>query len=394
MLRHAGLLILLLVLFAGCGGDNTGETVVARVGDHQITREDINRRLGTMPPNVRQQFETEEGRQRLLEGMIEEEAIFVAALEQKLQDKPLVKRRIYEERRRVLIQSYYQREIEPYTLMTEDDLRSYYEERLDDLYTKPLESVVRQVVLGSRGEAERVRQLLVEGADWAQIVDNYCIDEPTKKRLGRIGPVAAQAALIPLVGSAPEMTATIDSLTVGTISPVVQTSKGFHVLTVTERIPEALLPFEKMKETIQRTFQSSFNDKVRKEKVAVLQEKYGVTIMSDKIANVGEVLDEEAVAKTEEAQILFERAQKVADPQQRIDYYEEIIRDYPEDEHVCEAQFMVGFVYSEELNNFDLARDALQAVIDRETGCSDELKSSARWMLENMGKEPPKFETD
>ena len=99
-------------------------------------------------------------------------------------------------------------------------------------------------------------------------------------------------------------------------------------------------------------------------------------------------------AKAEEAKILFERAQKVNDPKQRIDYYEEIIEKYPEDEHVCEAQFMIGFVYAEELNNFDEARTALQSVINMETGCSDELKSSARWMLENMGKEPPDFETD
>ncbi len=394
MFRHVGLLALVLGLLAGCGSEETGETVVARIGDHQLTREDLNRRLGTMPPHVRKEFETEEGRIKLLEGMIDEEAIFVAALENKLQDNPLVKRRIEEERRRVLIQTYYLQEIEPYTKMTEDDLRSYYEERLDDLYTKPLESVVRQVVLGSRSEAEQVRQMLVQGADWARIVSDYCVDEPSKKRLGKIGPVDTQSALIPLIGSAPEMMIAIDSLTVGTISPVFETPKGFHIFTVSERIPEAHFPFEKMKETILRTFQSPFSEKVRKEKVAVLKEKYGVTIQSDKIAVVGKTLDEKALARIEEAQTLFERAQKVTDPIQRIGYYQEIIDQYPKDEHVCEAQFMIGFVYSEELNDFDLARDALQAVINRETGCSDELKSSARWMLENMGKEPPTFETD
>lgn len=394
MLRHAVLLALAVALVAGCGREKTDETVVARVGDHVITREDLNRRLGTMPPHVRSQFETDEGRTKLLDGMIDEEAIYLAAQDEGLQDKPLIQRRIEEAKRRVMIQAYYAREIEPYTLMSEEDLRSYYEEKLDDLYTKPLESVVTQVVLGSREEAERVRQMLVNGANWGKIVDDYCIDEPTRKRLGKLGPVAANSSLIPLVGASPQMMTAIDTLTVGTISPVIQTPKGFHVFTVTDRIPEEHLPFDKMKETIKRTFQPDFNERVRKEKVAVLREKYGVTILSDKIANTGEVLDEKEVARDEEAQLLFERAQKVNDPKQRIEYYQEILDNYPDDEHVCEAQFMIGFVYAEELNDFDKARDALQAVIERETGCTDELKSSARWMLENMGKEPPEFEAD
>ncbi len=394
MWRHAGMLVLVIVLFFGCGQQGSDEIVVARVGDHVITREDLNRRLATMPQRVRSQFETEEGRRKLLEGIVDEEALLLAALEQKLETKPLVKRRIEEERRRVLVQSYYQREIDPYTQMAEEDLRYYYEENLEDLYTKPLESVVRQVVVATAEEAEWIRKLLVDGADWGRIVEDYCIDEPTKKRHGVIGPVAVQSSIIPLIGSSYEMMTAIDSLTVGTISPVVKTGNGYHVFTVTERIPEEHLQFDKMKETIQRTFQGAHEEKVRKDKVAVLREKYGVTIIDEKIDNVGLMLDKKAVAAAEEAQVLFERAQATNEPEKRISYYKEIVKNYPDDEHACEAQFMVGFVYSEELNNFELAREALQAVIDRTEGCSEELKTTATWMLENMGKEPPEFESD
>ena len=186
----------------------------------------------------------------------------------------------------------------------------------------------------------------------------------------------------------------IDTLTVGTISPVIQSPRGYHIFTVTERIPEGFLPFDKMKPTIRRTFAADFSEKIRTEKVAVLKEKYGVTVeegaLSDSPLNRGV----EDIQKAEEASNLFEMAQRTSDPLKRVAYYKEIVNDYPDDEHACEAQFMVGFVYSEELNNFELAREALQVVIDREEGCTDEIKSSAVWLLENMGQAPPEFETD
>ncbi len=394
MWRFAGIVLFALALLAGCGGKKNRETELARVGDHRITSEDLDRRLATMPPNVRSQFESKEGRRKLLDGMIDEEAIYIAAKEQKLDENPAVARRIADEVRRVMIKAYYEREIEPYTRMNENDLRSYYDEHLEDLYTRPLQSEVRQVVVDNREDAEQVRKLLLAGADWVKVVDDYCTDEAVRQRMGKIGPVAAGTSLIPFVGPSLEMSATIDSLTIGTISPVIRTPKGFHVFTVTERTPETVIPFEKASETIRRTFQAQFNDKVRKEKVAVLREKYGVRIDEESLAESRGPATKEEIDAAEEAQALFELAQKTTDPQKRVGYYQEIVDRYPEDEHACEAQFMVGFVYSEELNKFDLARRALEEVVKRPNGCSEEMKKSARWMLENMGKEPPSFEDD
>jgi hypothetical protein len=58
----------------------------------------------------------------------------------------------------------------------------------------------------------------------------------------------------------------------------------------------------------------------------------------------------------------------------------------------CQAQFMIGFVYSEELHDLDKARAALERVTNGDLGCSDELLKNARWLLDNMGSEPPSFQ--
>ena len=63
---------------------------------------------------------------------------------------------------------------------------------------------------------------------------------------------------------------------------------------------------------------------------------------------------------------------------------------YPEGEHADEAQFMIGFIQAEELNNYDAARNALNRMLEHYP--ASELAESAHWMLENMGSEAPPFE--
>ncbi len=390
MMRLGFCLLLVVVVLAGCGGSGREGDVVATVGDHPITREFLHQRLSEMPPRVQDEFSSEEGMKKLLDGIIDEEAFYLAALDMNLEENAEVKRLIESAHRRVLIQSYYTREIAPFTKMTEEDMRTFYEENLD-LFTKPVESEVRQVVLGSRADAERVRGMLVNGANWERIVQEHCVDKLTKDRKGRMGPVQVNSGIIPLVGTSSEMSEIIDTLTVGTVSPIVETGKGFHILTVDQRHPEEVLPFEKAQRTIQAQHGPEFAEKVRKEKAGLLREKYGVQILKDPTPEVAVDPEEEGKAARSAAK-LFELAQSSTQPMDRIKYYDEIVRNYSDDEHACEAQFMIGFVYSEELHNYDLAREAFLKVMERKETCDGELVQSAEWMLENMGTEPPPFE--
>lgn len=390
--RKSFVVLALGVLLAGCSqqGGREGE-VIATVGTQKIYKEDILRRLAEMPPQIRSEFEGNDGRNRLLQGLIDEEAFYLAAVESGLEKNPEVMRQLEDERRRVLIRSYYTREVSPYTTMTEDDLRRFYDENLEDLYKKPNESIVRWVVTRDIDTGLEARQKLMNGMRWERVLADYCSHEPTRKVQGRLGPIGEGTTLIPLVGTAPELSRTIDTLTIGTFSQVVRSPIGFHVLEVTERIPEGYIPFDKLKDDIRRTFASDFVEEVRVTKVSAIKEKLGVNILTENLSETKEALDEGETSQAEEAQKLFEMAQITSDPRKRIGYYREILNKFPDDAHACEAQFMVGFVYSEELNDFDKAREALAKVKER-SDCKEEMVSSAQWLLDNMGKEPPPFE--
>ncbi|MFH1680528.1 MAG: hypothetical protein ABIH26_07780, partial [Candidatus Eisenbacteria bacterium] len=120
--------LLAAVLLSGCGGPGGEGELLATIGNRKITTTTLERRLAEMPPNAQSQFEGEEGRTRLLEGMLDEEAFLLAALDMDLDENPEVQAQIESATRRVLIQAYYQREVAPYTQMTEEDMLQFYEE--------------------------------------------------------------------------------------------------------------------------------------------------------------------------------------------------------------------------------------------------------------------------
>ncbi|RKZ30743.1 hypothetical protein DRQ36_04405 [bacterium] len=84
----------------------------------------------------------------------------------------------------------------------------------------------------------------------------------------------------------------------------------------------------------------------------------------------------------EAAQIYLQK-EKV---KESIAVYEKMLEVYPDREDNFKAIFMIGFNYSEYLQDYDKAGTYFQRVIDDYPDC--ELVKSAEWMLENMGKPP------
>ncbi len=77
----------------------------------------------------------------------------------------------------------------------------------------------------------------------------------------------------------------------------------------------------------------------------------------------------------------------------RIEIYDKIIERFPNEESADNALLMAGFIYSEELNDYETAAGYFKRIIDEYP--NSENVDSAQWMLDNMGKdviEIPEYE--
>jgi outer membrane protein assembly factor BamD (BamD/ComL family) len=81
---------------------------------------------------------------------------------------------------------------------------------------------------------------------------------------------------------------------------------------------------------------------------------------------------------------LAQQAENDGDFKEAIDLYTMLLEKYPQNEHNYKAQFMIGFIYSEEMKDYEQARAAMQKVVDQYPNC--DLADDAQWMLDHMGK--------
>ncbi len=367
-------------LVLGACGERKSETVVARIGKGRVTLEQMDARLQSIPPQAAAQFEGDDGRKRFLDGFIEEETWYQAALEAKVDEDEEVQRQIDDAIRRILIENYFARELQPYMVLTEEELRKSYEQHIAD-YTKPREMKVRHVLAATPEDAERIRRRLERGEEMEKLAKEISTDEYTKKDGGLIGYVAEHSTLIPYVGNSKEMTAAIDSLPLMQLSKVLRSPRGYHVLRIEEIVPEAPLPFEKMKEVIRRTEQPRHEATVRAARLEDLKKRLGVKV-------VEKGLQVDATARANEAERLFKDAQESKDWQMRLDLYTEFLRRFPDHAHNYEAKFMIGFIYAEELKDYAKAQEAFWQLLKDHPDC--ELADDAKFMLDNLGlQEPP-----
>jgi peptidyl-prolyl cis-trans isomerase C len=127
--------------------------------------------------------------------------------------------------------------------VTSEEIKAFYEEHEREFHHPPMVKVM-QVVTRSRGEAQEILKRLTRGESMEDLARKHSIS-PDGKRGGDMGWIAQ--------GDLEEkMEKVIFSLSAGQISPVVETSYGFHIFRVvskrpegTRRLPEVMAEIEK-----------------------------------------------------------------------------------------------------------------------------------------------------
>jgi len=107
----------------------------------------------------------------------------------------------------------------------------------------------RHILVDTREEAEQLLAQLEAGADFAELARTYSQDESTREAGGDLGWFPRGVLL------APEVEEAAFGLQAGQISPVVQSSFGFHIIQVLERDPNRSLSPENLQMLKDRTFQ-------------------------------------------------------------------------------------------------------------------------------------------
>jgi hypothetical protein len=183
------------------------------------------------------------------------------------------------------------------------------------------------------------------------------------------------------IGSQPALAEAAFKLKEGEVGGPYKTDRGWHVIKVEGKKEESVRPFERVRQNIMRMISAQRSQDFYKDRLDDARKSLGVHADSTAIKGF--------VSQRKSARDLFNEAQVITAPEARITAYRALLEQYPESDVSPQAQFMIGFIYSEELKKYDEAEVAFRELLRRYPKA--ELGPSAEWMLAHMREDnaPP-----
>ncbi len=355
--------------------------VLVRVGDQALTVEDVRRRLEEIPESARGNFATPEGRRQLLDRMVEERIWLVTAQESGVADRPQVMQQLAQQRRDLLIRTYLNETMSKVPAVPDSEALAYYNAHLGE-YRTPAGVTLQHIQTGTEARARQALKLARGGRDWATLVQQYSADTLTRARGGALGTVTREG-LFPALGRQPALAESAFALGAGGIGGPFRSDRGWHVLKVEEIRPEGVRPFDVVRPMILRQLGGQRGQEFYRELLNQARHKLGVAPDSAAIKRF--------VSQKRDAREMFKVAQGLGPPSERIAAYRALLDEYPDSDVSPQAQFMIGFIHSEELKDYDEAEKAFRELLRRYPG--SELADSAQWMVDHMrSEEAPPFD--
>lgn len=160
---------------------------IAVLNGQPITRLEFDDELQAVPVFYRSQFETDQGREKFLDQMIERRLLAQAAEKAQVINDPAVLAKVQDARDRTLIQALIDREVKQVTI-PDAELKKYYNDHTKDEFKTPAQAKVRWILLRSEPEAQAVlKDLKKKGASWDTIAARRSTDALTAPRGGDLG---------------------------------------------------------------------------------------------------------------------------------------------------------------------------------------------------------------
>ncbi|UST97914.1 peptidylprolyl isomerase [Pseudomonas siliginis] len=239
---------------------------VARLGNQQVSPEELQALLATVPAQTREQLRgNREALERWIRARLTEKAVLEQADAQGWAQRPDVARQTRAATEQIVFRDYLRSVSQvPAEYPSAAELQQAYDAGKANWQTPPMYRV-SQIFLGVSDAAnvETVRKQAAElskkaqsaPADFAALATQYSQDRVTAERGGDTG-------LQPLQQLVPEVRSAVARLKVGTVSDPVQSAAGFHVIKLTEQQPARTATLEELRDQLTQALRAQRQEQI------------------------------------------------------------------------------------------------------------------------------------
>jgi peptidyl-prolyl cis-trans isomerase C len=298
------------VLVAGCpkgeegkpsggqsGGSSDSSELVAKVGEVSISLNDFEQQINQQNPLVRSRYKSLDQKKKLLDALVEREAMVLEARRLGLDKDPEVIRGYKKILARHLVNMEFNQKRVKEIEITDETIEQYYKENIDR-YHAPDKVRIHQIFLDApatdkkkraaarKQAADLLKQLKAKKTDrrvFLQLARQHSNDEATK-RVGGDTNFKTRAQLEEIYGKA-FADAAFGLKQANDLSGIIQDPKGFYLLRLSGKQAAIDLPLERVKGQIRTTLFARARGEAYRAFVEEVKNKVGVEIFEDKVEN-------------------------------------------------------------------------------------------------------------
>ncbi|SHK34532.1 peptidylprolyl isomerase [Tepidibacter formicigenes] len=242
--------------------------VLAVVGKKEITQNDLDSALNSLGPQRAMQFNSEEGRKKLLEDLVNQELFYLDSIENKVDEEESFKAEM-EKIKENFLKQYSINKLLSSVTVEENEINDFYNNNKAQF--KAPESVkASHILVEEESKAEDILKELHNGLSFEDAAKKYskC---PSNERGGNLG-YFAKGQMVP------EFEKTAFDMKKDEISNPVKTQFGYHIIKVYDKKEEEIKPLSEVRNQIAQQILYTKQQSVYFTKVNELKGKYEVKI--------------------------------------------------------------------------------------------------------------------
>ena len=273
-----------LTVLPGVAAAETAPAVLVTVGEETITQADLDARTAMLPPQIRSRFETQAGRQQLLDQVVLVSLLSQEARRLGIDRQDEVAKKIKEMTDNIIVQELTRQQVPSDISISDEDIAAYYQANKEEFVRAEQinTSVIMFVAPAGTGPEEKEKKQslaretlkrLKKGADFAEVAREVSEDQRTQRRGGITG-FFAEGRRARIYGKKFEDVAF--ALKKGEMSDVFETEFGYFIVRLDDRQPRTEQSLVEAKSNIVRKLQQTKQKEAYEKYVEGLKEKYTV----------------------------------------------------------------------------------------------------------------------
>jgi peptidyl-prolyl cis-trans isomerase C len=256
---------------------DSSDAVVATVNDTPIRMSQLEPAIQSFKQKTKKTTVTQDEQIELLKGIIRRQLILEQKETDALRKDETVQRMVKEYEDQLVVNRYVYEKVGKHVTVDEKETREYYRSNIRK-FTGPPKVKTRHILLKSEEEARAILKKLEQGEDFQELARKYSIDLPTARDGGLIGVLEKGRTL-------PELEQVVFLMAEGEHSDVVQSSYGYHILTVDEILTVQYQPYEDVREQLKSVVKNEKEAKAFDLMAAELEKDADIKFFKEKLVS-------------------------------------------------------------------------------------------------------------